>query len=370
MKFQCKFCVDLYFEAHEQTVEHLKKIHKIKNGAIIECTVKNSKCNKYFQTYQGLSRHIAKCLSETETANASDIGNNSLECSDEDISVLHKDQTLTFNESGIDSVSCQMISGKPPCHDEIIYNTSAVNDDDHTHTYNLGTSFVFDSNDTDVQMPNQIASDFLMNLLSLDINEKNMNEVFRLTETLIEKTQLFCKQSIKSKDSNPLEMLDCSFDLVLKDLRKVNSSFKRSKFIENQKSFIKPDQIGIGTHWVNERDKDSHIQIPNHKQSLFNFISPSKIIEKLFESPHFRDIYFTYNQSTKHACQPNVYQDFCCGKVYQQMDFFKNDPNAVQIQLFFDGFEITNPLKSKTTLHSQVAVYMTIRNSHIISHTT
>lgn len=358
MRFQCKICVDLFFESNEQAIQHLKTNHKIKNGAdSIECTVKNSNCGKFFQTFQGLSRHTAKCVSDI--AIVSNIVNDSNQCFNENITVFNNNQTLTFNECDIDSESCEMITEKPLYNDDIIYDSSIENDDDHK--YKLGSSFVFDSNEVDVQNANQIARNFLMGLLTLDINEKTLNDVFRLTEMLIEKTHLFCQQSIKSKDK-ALEAVDCSFNLVSKNLKELNSTFKRTRFIENQKSFIKPDQIGIGTHWVNERDKDSRIQVPAHKQSLFKFISPCKKIKSLFELPHFRDIYFNYNQSTKHECHPNVYKDFCCGKLYQESEFFKKNPCAIQLQFFFDGFEITNPLKSKTTLHSQVAVYMTIRN--------
>lgn len=82
----------------------------------------------------------------------------------------------------------------------------------------------------------------------------------------------------------------------------------------------------------------------------------------MFEKPHFREAYFTYNQKTKHVCEPNMYRDFCCGSVYSKLDLFKNYPNSLQLQFFVDGFEVCSALKSKTGLHSQVAVCMTIRN--------
>lgn len=72
--------------------------------------------------------------------------------------------------------------------------------------------------------------------------------------------------------------------------------------------------------------------------------------------------YYEYNKKSKHICDPQTYKDFCCGNVAKNVDFFKQNPNGLQLQFFVDGFEVCSALKSKTTLHSQVAVYMTIQN--------
>lgn len=63
MNFVCKLCQNSYFPSNDQAIAHLKRVHKCKEKVDqIPCTVKESKCGKYFQTYHGLERHIPKCL--------------------------------------------------------------------------------------------------------------------------------------------------------------------------------------------------------------------------------------------------------------------------------------------------------------------
>lgn len=57
-----------------------------------------------------------------------------------------------------------------------------------------------------------------------------------------------------------------------------------------------------------------------------------------------------------------LYQNFCCGSTYRNNIFFKNNKNALQIQIFYDDFEVLNPLGSKTKIHKIGAIYFTIRN--------
>ena len=43
--------------------------------------------------------------------------------------------------------------------------------------------------------------------------------------------------------------------------------------------------------------------------------------------------------------------DFCDGILFKDHDLFKEDPTALQIQLYYDELEVCNPLGSKTRKH-------------------
>lgn len=86
----------------------------------------------------------------------------------------------------------------------------------------------------------------------------------------------------------------------------------------------------------------------------------TETLKSLFRQKHFKKLYCDFNTisgGNKHECIPGNYKDFCCGEV-----LFENHPDSLQIQIFTDGFEMCDPLKSKTNLHSQVVFYFTIRN--------
>lgn len=63
MDFECKIC-HIDYLTNEDAMKHYKLIHNSENKISIDCTVKNSKCRKCFQSYQGLKNHVKKCLIE------------------------------------------------------------------------------------------------------------------------------------------------------------------------------------------------------------------------------------------------------------------------------------------------------------------
>lgn len=352
MNFECEFCSN-YFENNEQIVEHLKKIHKVKEKTNqIKCTVKNSKCGKYFQTFFGLARHVPECLNQTQNGNISnDVFLNGSEQGKSETTSSKRCESFVFNESDHEVESCSNHR-----------DASFIYDEENEQVCPLEQSIVFDCSNNDTIKPREIASHFLEGLLKLNLNEKTMNDVFNLTLTVLKKTNTICQQSLEMENVIPQEALNSTIHAVCEGLRKFDSSHKRKVFLENQPTFVKWIPIGIGTHWENDRNKATNVSVPVHKQSMYSFVPITNKLSKLFEKPHVRDAYFTYNLKTKHICEPNVYQDFCCGSIYKKTDFFQKYPDCLQLQIFIDGFEICSALKSKTTIHSQVAVYMTILN--------
>lgn len=52
--------------------------------------------------------------------------------------------------------------------------------------------------------------------------------------------------------------------------------------------------------------------------------------------------------------------DFTDGTIFKNNQFFKDHPNALQILLYQDSFEIVNPLGSARTKHKILGVYLTL----------
>lgn len=63
-----------------------------------------------------------------------------------------------------------------------------------------------------------------------------------------------------------------------------------------------------------------------------------------------------------YECKEGFYRDYCCGKIYQQNQFFKDNPDALSFQLYTDDFEVCEAIKPKQGLHKKCAFYMIIRN--------
>lgn len=204
---------------------------------------------------------------------------------------------------------------------------------------------------------------FVAELNGMGITEDNTDKIFKCLANLMEETRLFCQQTIQqySEECVP-EVIDASIIVVQDKIQCFDSRYKRQQFYESHKSFVKPTQKGIGTHWQNKRDKESKVLLPQHVQSVYPYVPISNKCTSLLLNTKFYSTYTDYNSLKKHECKENVYKDFCCGSKYKENELFKNHPNSLQIQIFIDGFDLCHPLKPKRGIHSQVAVFFAIRN--------
>lgn len=230
----------------------------------------------------------------------------------------------------------------------------------------LSSSIAFDEPDQTNEAVSNDCSKFVINFVKgigqLDLTEKATSTIFQLTQVLLKDVEQFCEQFIRNRKCDATESLDVAVELILSKLKRHNSTHKRNVFVEKQKEYVEPTQLRIGTHWEFKRDKATRNVMPTQAQSSYSYISPLDTVKSIFAREHVYNEYIEYNTVTKHTCEPNVYKDFCCGSTYKNIELFRDKPESLQLQLFIDGFEIASPLKTKTTIHSQVAIYMAIRN--------
>lgn len=57
-----------------------------------------------------------------------------------------------------------------------------------------------------------------------------------------------------------------------------------------------------------------------------------------------------------------ILEDFTDGSVFKNNPFFKDNPNAIQLLLYQDSFEIVNPIGSAKSKYKILAVYLSIGN--------
>lgn len=91
----------------------------------------------------------------------------------------------------------------------------------------------------------------------------------------------------------------------------------------------------------------------------FRYVSVKETLETLFEVPEFREVYFRHNQD--HHCQEGIYEKFCCGSIYRTSEFYRRNPDALRIQLYYDDFTLSSSSKSQATL-KMGALYFTLEN--------
>lgn len=274
----------------------------------------------------------------------------------------HNSETLTFKSNStflFDSDSS--FPGLDSSNPTMIYDS-----DLSMQNLNFSDSFEFNSSyDNEKCESNQMNTTVqkcAIEFCQLKVNEATLNNIFKITENLIEYTRKMCYKSIEANKSNPLEATDATISAVSTELNKFNSTYKRNQQFKSDKNFIPAMEYGIGTHIDIKRDRKTKLLKQIHSQSTFFYASMIEKLRQLFATDDFRKEYFDFNTKTKHRCTPGIYKNFCCGEIYKNNTLFQEQPYAIQIQIFTDAFEICNPLKSKTILHSVNGVYFTIRN--------
>ena len=52
-----------------------------------------------------------------------------------------------------------------------------------------------------------------------------------------------------------------------------------------------------------------------------------------------------------HSRSDGYMGDYCDGELFRSIDFFQNNPNALQLIMYFDEVEVCNPLGAQRGIH-------------------
>lgn len=192
---------------------------------------------------------------------------------------------------------------------------------------------------------------FNISIARMQLKEDDTNKVFSLCVDMV-KNMRKLNLSLMTEDNklSPEVALDVTTDLVCDKLSSLDSKYKRKKDFELNEFYVPPKEVAIGTRWEIKKVKSCKtkkiISLPRRIQCTFQYVSIVDTLRSLFRSDDFRNMYLEYNANKDHVCENGKFRDFCCTKTYQQSKLFRNNPNALQIQLASDDFEICNPLQS------------------------
>lgn len=363
MNYKCYICYRL-FEKNIEAVSHLKKEHNLKDKKnTIRCTVNKSTCGRSFITFNGLCKHVKKCVEESN-ANEGAKSLDDEKCLNLSISSEKDLENSNLNKTFLFDSTCEESNSSECCNSTLIFDSEISKLD-----VNLEDSFVFNSSYNDQNSSNNRAQVFVrkfaMEFCQLKVSDAALNGIFRTTMSLFSSAKDFCGYFIEINKENPLEAFNCAMETIVTELNKFNSTYKREQILKSNENYIQPKEYAIGTQIDVKRDKETMSQVQTHTQSILYHVPLIEKLNQLFADDNFYKEYFDYNMKSKHVCTPGVFQDFCCGEIFRNNALFQEQPHAIQIQIFLDAFEICSPLKSKAGKHAVLGVYFTIKNMPI-----
>lgn len=307
--YKCYECSQQLAEL-DQAIEHLK-LHDIKNSleSEIRCIKVQVSCNlvctSRFQTFQALKRHISRNNCKIRSSNAESDDSNHKE-----MGLLNKFGELSFKE-----------------------NFSSSNEEENNHEKSkCCENFA------------SFMGTFIDKLTSFNLHHDVLDQIFVLSKKLVLQSTELNKQLIRDNPKQEVEfVLDSTNDFVASHIDSVKTRYKRKSHIAESQYFVEPKQIHVDSSFAN---------------GTVYFASVLETLYRMFANEHFRREYFDYNEN--HRCKEGVYERYCCGQNFKENRFFQSNKHSIQIQIFFDDFQVTNPLGTKKV--KLTAIYFIVRN--------
>lgn len=285
-------------------LEHLKSIHGIEQGKEeMKCMKLQSDgvhCVSLFRTFAGLKKHLTKNICK-------------LMSSTEHQSVLASAfGNLSFNDIS-DNEKEKKVEPKPLSSilDSIILLINGIGD----------------------------------KLNASNVQHSVLNDVFEFSEELVTAITELNKELIrKSPEENTTFILESTKDFLIDHIGEFKTRLKRDRNYRKNTYYVEPKALFVGDG------------IP--PDNILYFVSPVKTLESLFKNENFRAEYFNYNNN--HHCTEGIYERYCCGKMFKKSEIFKKNENAIQLQFYYDDFQLTSPLKTKP--RKVCAIYFVVHN--------
>ena len=139
----------------------------------------------------------------------------------------------------------------------------------------------------------------------------------------------------------------------------LESRYKQNQFFEEKLGLIKPQSVILGARFDTSVDcgdghtkqivvQDSFQYIPL-KLTLGVLLSNIKIQEEI---------------NNVKASNDGVLRHYCDGAQFKSHPLLSTYPDSLQISLFYDEFEVCNPIGSKRGIHKLGGLYYTLQNLH------
>lgn len=204
---------------------------------------------------------------------------------------------------------------------------------------------------------------FVKDVGGYGMTQDNENKLYSSVKTMVSESFLLTRNMISEyqNDVDPKQILEMAEGHIQQKIFSAGTTFKRDKITRADPKYVAARAFAIGLKWRQKNTPRQKVPAHTYKQSTLHLVSISNLISSLFKRDWYFKMYFDYNVN-KHECKPGIYQDFCCANVFQTNEFFQQNKNALQLQLFIDDFEVCSPIKSKALKYKLCGIYLQIRN--------
>uniref|UniRef100_A0A336MTF2 CSON005766 protein n=1 Tax=Culicoides sonorensis TaxID=179676 RepID=A0A336MTF2_CULSO len=171
----------------------------------------------------------------------------------------------------------------------------------------------------------------------------HQDEIMKYVENLLNICHDSAKSNIKDEPEIPLEMVDLTFMHVKYTIKAHKTKFLRNKNLASLPFYTAPSEKSLSVRIETVESSSSNSQVEKATQSTFQYVPLLENLKKMFKCNNFKNKFF---EKKNHICGTGVYYDICCGSNVRDNKFFKENENAIMIELYYDEVEPCDGLKS------------------------
>ncbi|XP_045065672.1 uncharacterized protein LOC123482381 [Coregonus clupeaformis] len=297
-------------------VKHLKIIHGLCTGRTLFLKCGQEGCSRSFGSFSGFRKHLNKCHGESLVDSIED-----------DLS----DPQSTVNTSNIShvEVSTECLEAESELSSPYIVNSCAA-----------------------------VISD----LKAAGVGQSTVNTVVISMEEIVQDIHQHAKETVikhvfsNERETEMCKKVEACFEGLENPFTVLNSEYKRSKFMTAKWEIVEPVECVIGSRFDTRRNKKTGTYDQVVVQDKFMYIPILSTLQSIFKSQYFAEML----QSS--ATSNSRLRDICDGSFFKSHPLFSTEKQTIQVQMFYDDFEVANPLGSKRGIHKLGGVYFTLRN--------
>lgn len=243
---------------------------------------------------------------------------------------------------------------------QITFSDEGVSDHKNTTTQN--TLKLCAPKRIDAAETMKFIEEFSRKINGMFLTNSDTDALYEISISLIIEYKRLAFDLLKNHEGS--EAIAFASDFLTEHIKsKSRSTYIRQQELKRNDMFVEPEERVLGLHWEMKGQRKIHSNVPRLLPSKMHYIPILKTLESLFRQKDFREMYLDYNSGpNRHKCIPGIYEDFCCGSVYNVNELFSNHTDALQLQIGTDDFELCNPIESKATIHKIFPIYFTIKN--------
>lgn len=202
----------------------------------------------------------------------------------------------------------------------------------------------------------QFFNDVAKQINSFKMTHTDRDELYGILKQLVLESNKLNKKLIDDVGNTGVQRAQT---FICNEIKKHSTTYRRNQtYAQKGSDFVQPCELAIGMKWKSDFEPIWDVPLHDKKQCTYHYVPITNTLKSLFSNENFKKIYL----ANQHQCVPGVYERFCCGNIFQTSEFFKSNPNAIQLRLFLDDFEICCPIKTKNVIHKLCGIYFQIGN--------